>query len=125
MEDFKFEVGQEIKKVTGNYYATGVCRGLFRTSSGEKRVVMDFHAIPGLLHILSEKQLEPLEEGEQKDISNVDVLDQMSMMRSALNGMAESLAYERSRSVDLNNEVTKLRRELSERKNWFKWWKKQ
>jgi hypothetical protein len=57
----RFGVGDKVRKATGGYRATGTVVAAFATLAGERRVVFEFDAVPGLLHIFSEAQLEPID----------------------------------------------------------------
>lgn len=53
----KFNIRDRVKKVIGDYHPTGEIRAVFTNKIGGTRYVMEFDAIPGMLHIFSEHQL--------------------------------------------------------------------
>jgi hypothetical protein len=50
------------RKVGGNYQAEGWVVSRFFTRAGKERVVFEFEAIPGMLHIFSPEQVEFVQE---------------------------------------------------------------
>lgn len=54
MTDFKFKVGDHVRKVGGSYEATGTIKAAFRADDGTARYVFRFDNPPGLLHIYNE-----------------------------------------------------------------------
>lgn len=58
MTDFKFKVGDHVRKVGGSYQGTGVIKAAFRADDGTARYVFRFDNPPGLLHIFNEDQIE-------------------------------------------------------------------
>ena len=54
----KFNLGEPVKKVTGNYQAEGVIVAAFWTLDEKERYVFEFLEPKGLLHIFSSEQLE-------------------------------------------------------------------
>lgn len=48
------------EKVTGGYHATGWVVAEFQTRAGKPRVVFEFDAIPGMLHIFAPEQIRRL-----------------------------------------------------------------
>jgi hypothetical protein len=57
MTDFKFKVGDHVRKVGGSYQATGIIKAAFRADDGTARYVFRFDDPPGLLHIYNEGNL--------------------------------------------------------------------
>lgn len=57
-ENKVFSVGDNVQKAIGDYRPTGTIVASFVTLDGNRRYVMEFTAIPGMLHIFSGKQLE-------------------------------------------------------------------
>lgn len=55
-------VGQRAEKVGGSYQATGTIVGDFTTNAGKRRVVFEFDAPTGMLHIFDPAQLILLEQ---------------------------------------------------------------
>ena len=55
-----FLVGDKVKKVGGNYQATGYIVGAFSTRAGRRRYVFEFEDFPGMLHIFHGGQLESI-----------------------------------------------------------------
>jgi hypothetical protein len=53
----KFNVGDPVRKVNGNYQANGEVRAAFTNKAGEPRYVFEFADLPGMLHIFNEAQL--------------------------------------------------------------------
>ncbi len=53
----KFDIGDKVEKVIGDYHPTGEIRAVFFNKEGGVRYVMEFDLIPGMLHIFSEHQL--------------------------------------------------------------------
>ena len=62
MTDFKFKVGDHVRKVGGSYQGTGVIKAAFRADDGTARYVFRFDNPPGLLHIYNEGNLEKINE---------------------------------------------------------------
>lgn len=65
-----FHVGDRVKKIGGNYQATGWVVGAFTTRAGAERYVFEFEDLPGMLHIFSTNQLAfhgPLEDTDLHD----------------------------------------------------------
>ena len=58
--DFKFSVGDKVRKVGGTYEANGIIVGHAVTTRGDIRYVFEFSDYPGMLHIFNESQLAPL-----------------------------------------------------------------
>ena len=56
--DFKFHVGDNVRKVGGTYQAEGIIVGIAITTTGDVRYVFEFEQYPGMLHIFNEGQLE-------------------------------------------------------------------
>ena len=54
----KFKVGDKVIKRGGSYEATGTIVAAFLNLAGEERVVFEFSAHYGMLHIFSPSQLE-------------------------------------------------------------------
>lgn len=61
MTDFKFKVGEHVRKVGGSYQATGTIKSAFLADDGTARYVFRFDNPPGLLHIFNDGQLEKLD----------------------------------------------------------------
>jgi hypothetical protein len=59
--DFKFNIGDNVRKVGGTYEAKGVIVGHAITTRGDVRYVFEFSDYPGMLHIFNEGQLEHVE----------------------------------------------------------------
>ena len=51
-------IGDKVRKVGGSYQATGYVVSIFDTTQGKTRVVFEFEAFPGMLHIFTPEQLE-------------------------------------------------------------------
>ena len=62
MTDFKFKVGDHVRKVGGSYQGTGVIKAAFRADDGTARYVFRFDNPPGLLHIFNEGNLEKIDD---------------------------------------------------------------
>ena len=62
LPDFKFQVGDFVRKVGGSYQAEGFIVGIAVTLQGQVRYVFEFEAYPGMLHIFNEGQLEHAKE---------------------------------------------------------------
>lgn len=60
--DFKFSIGDNVRKVGGTYQADGVIVGHAVTTRGDVRYVFEFSDYPGMLHIFNEGQLAYVEE---------------------------------------------------------------
>jgi len=58
LPDFKFKIGDTVRKVGGTYQANGVIVGTAITTRGDLRYVFEFSDYPGMLHIFNEGQLE-------------------------------------------------------------------
>ena len=56
--NFKFDVGDTVRKTGGTYQAEGVIVGIAITTRGDVRYVFEFLDYPGMLHIFNEGQLE-------------------------------------------------------------------
>ena len=56
--DFKFHVGDRVRKVGGTYQAEGIIVGIAVTTTGDVRYVFEFEQYPGMLHIFNEGQLQ-------------------------------------------------------------------
>lgn len=56
--DFKFKVGDYVRKTGGSYQADGFIVGTAITTMGQVRYVFEFETFPGMLHIFNEAQLE-------------------------------------------------------------------
>lgn len=63
MPDFKFELGDRVRKVGGSYQAEGFIVGIAITTTGDVRFVFEFEQFPGMLHIFNEGQLEYVGKG--------------------------------------------------------------
>lgn len=63
LPNFKFELGDRVRKVGGSYQAEGFIVGIAITTTGEVRFVFEFEAFPGMLHIFNEGQLEYVGKG--------------------------------------------------------------
>lgn len=63
MPNFKFELGDRVRKVGGTYQAEGFIVGIAITTTGDVRFVFEFEAFPGMLHIFNEGQLEYVGKG--------------------------------------------------------------
>lgn len=50
------KIGDQVRKVTGDYQLDGEVRAVFTTKAGKERFVVEHE--PGFLHIYSEKNLE-------------------------------------------------------------------
>ena len=61
-EQPKFDIGDIVRKVGGNYEATGTIVSVFWTLAGKVRYVFEFAAYPGMLHIFNGSQLERCQE---------------------------------------------------------------
>lgn len=62
MTEPRFKIGDRVRKSYGDYHIGGEIRAVFTTSAGKLRYVVDHvPAVPGLLHIYSESQLEKSE----------------------------------------------------------------
>lgn len=59
MNEYKFKIGQKVRKVTGEYNITGEVRSVFTKSDGSIRIVVEHTAEGGgsFLHIYSEANL--------------------------------------------------------------------
>ncbi len=57
-ENNMFFIGDNVRKVVGDYHPTGTIVASFVTLDGNRRYVMEFDVVPGMLHIFSGKQLE-------------------------------------------------------------------
>lgn len=57
----KFDVGQRVRKVTGEYHISGEVRSVFTKADGAERLVVEHTAEGGgsFLHIYSAANLEP------------------------------------------------------------------
>ena len=62
MTDFKFKVGDHVRKVGGSYQATGIIKAAFRADDGTARYVFRFDNPPGLLHIFNEGNIEKIDD---------------------------------------------------------------
>lgn len=62
MTDFKFKVGDHVRKVGGSYQATGIIKAAFRADDGTSRYVFRFDNPPGLLHIFNEGNIEKIDD---------------------------------------------------------------
>lgn len=62
LPDFKFQVGDRVRKVGGSYQADGFIVGIAVTTMGQVRYVFEFETFPGMLHIFNEGQLEHAKE---------------------------------------------------------------
>jgi hypothetical protein len=58
LPEFKFEVGDRVRKTGGSYQADGFIVGIAVTTMGQVRYVFEFETYPGMLHIFNEGQLE-------------------------------------------------------------------
>lgn len=58
MSEYKFNVGDRVRKVGGTYQANGIIVGVAVTTSGAVRYVFEFADYPGMLHIFNDGQLE-------------------------------------------------------------------
>jgi hypothetical protein len=58
--EFKFQVGDFVRKVGGSYQADGFIVGIAVTTMGQVRYVFEFETFPGMLHIFNEAQLEKI-----------------------------------------------------------------
>ena len=56
----KFRIGDEVRKIGGNYQASGWIVAAFTTRAGLDRYVFEFESMPGMLHIFNGSQLEPM-----------------------------------------------------------------
>lgn len=63
LPNFKFELGDRVRKVGGTYQAEGFIVGIAITTTGDVRFVFEFEAFPGMLHIFNEGQLEYVGKG--------------------------------------------------------------
>ncbi len=61
LPDFKFQVGDFVRKTGGTYEAEGYIVGIAVTTTGQVRYVFEFETFPGMLHIFNEGQLEYVE----------------------------------------------------------------
>jgi hypothetical protein len=62
LPDFKFQVGDRVRKTGGSYQADGFIVGIAVTTMGQVRYVFEFETFPGMLHIFNEAQLEHAKE---------------------------------------------------------------
>ena len=58
--DFKFSVGDRVRKIGGSYQAEGFIVGVAVTTMGQVRYVFEFETFPGMLHIFNDSQLESI-----------------------------------------------------------------
>jgi len=58
LPEFKFQVGDRVRKTGGSYEAEGFIVGTAVTTMGQLRYVFEFESYPGMLHIFNEGQLE-------------------------------------------------------------------
>lgn len=58
LPDFKFHVGDRVRKTGGTYQAEGIIVGIAITTTGDVRYVFEFEQYAGMLHIFNEGQLE-------------------------------------------------------------------
>ena len=63
LPNFKFELGDRVRKVGGSYQAEGFIVGIAITTTGDVRFVFEFEQFPGMLHIFNEGQLEYVGKG--------------------------------------------------------------
>lgn len=63
LPNFKFELGDKVRKVGGSYQAEGFIVGIAITTTGDVRFVFEFEQFPGMLHIFNEGQLEYVGKG--------------------------------------------------------------
>jgi hypothetical protein len=61
LPEFKFQVGDFVRKTGGTYEAEGYIVGIAVTTTGQVRYVFEFETFPGMLHIFNEGQLEYVE----------------------------------------------------------------
>lgn len=61
LPEFKFKVGDYVRKSGGSYQADGFIVGIAVTTMGQVRYVFEFETFPGMLHIFNDSQLELLE----------------------------------------------------------------
>ena len=57
----KFNIGDIVTKVTGDYHLIGTVVSAFKKLDGTDRFIVEVHVVPGLLLIFNEKQLEKIE----------------------------------------------------------------
>jgi hypothetical protein len=58
--EFKFQIGDRVRKTGGTYQAEGYIVGIAVTTTGQVRYVFEFETFPGMLHIFNEAQLEKI-----------------------------------------------------------------
>lgn len=59
---------RKVRKIGGSFQHTGLVVAEFMTTSGERRIVLEFDApVDGMLHIYRPDQVEDLEVGKDKD----------------------------------------------------------
>jgi len=57
MNEYRFDINDNVMKIGGSYQATGIIKARFLADDGSPRYVFRFDNPAGLLHIFNEKQL--------------------------------------------------------------------